>query len=76
MVTQEVADAIIILVVGFIAIQGVWLSLLTYQMLQNLRKRAKRREGMAPPDTFLEEVFLLHRSGTLLRHLTRRLKPH
>ncbi|MFQ5918766.1 MAG: hypothetical protein ACE5I4_01810 [Thermoplasmata archaeon] len=76
MVTQEVADAIILLVVGFIAIQGVWLSLLTYQMLGNLRKRARKEKGGKRPETYMEEVFLLHRSGTLLRHLTRRLKPY
>jgi hypothetical protein len=76
MVTQEVADAIIVLVVGFIAIQGVWLSLLTYQMLGNLRKRARKRRARETTETYIEEVFLLHRSGTLLRHLTRRLKPY
>ncbi len=76
MVTQEVADAIIILVVGVIAIQGLWLSLLTYQMLGNLRRRRRKAEGTETRETFMEEVFLLHRSGTLLRHLTRRLKPY
>ncbi len=76
MVTQEVADAIIILVVGVIAIQGVWLSLITYQMLGNLRRRRGRAEGAETQETYMEEVFLLHRSGTLLRHLTRRLKPY
>ncbi|MEE8198228.1 MAG: hypothetical protein V3R48_00745 [Thermoplasmata archaeon] len=76
MVTQEIADAIILLVVGFIAIQGIWLSLLTYQMIGNLRRRARKELGAKPTETYLEEVFLLHRSGTLLRHLTRRLKPY
>ena len=76
MVTQEVADAIIILVVGVIAIQGVWLSLITYQMLGNLRKRRRKTEGTETRETYMEEVFLLQRSGTLLRHLTRRLKPY
>ncbi len=76
MVTQEVADAIIILVVGVIAIQGVWLSLITYQMLGNLRRGRRRAEGAETQETYMEEVFLLHRSGTLLRHLTRRLKPY
>ncbi len=76
MVTQEVADAIILLVVGFIAIQGIWLSLLTYQMIGNLRRRARKEQGGKPTEAYLEEVFLLHRSGTLLRHLTRRLKPY
>ncbi len=76
MVTQEVADAIIILVVGVIAIQGLWLSLLTYQMLGNLRRRRRKAEGTETRETFMEEVFLLHRDGTLLRHLTRRLKPY
>ena len=76
MVTQEVADAIILLVVGFIAIQGVWLSLLTYQMIGNLRRRRRKEQREKPRETYMEEVFLLHRSGTLLRHLTRRLKPY
>lgn len=76
MVTQDVADAIIILVVGFIAIQGIWLSLLTYQMLGKLRKRRRKGGGGEPREAYVEEVFLLHRSGSLLRHLTRRLKPH
>ncbi|MCJ2531767.1 MAG: hypothetical protein LN413_05625 [Candidatus Thermoplasmatota archaeon] len=76
MVTQGVADAIIILVVGVIAIQGVWLSLITYQMLRNLRRRRRKTEGTETRETYVEEVFLLQRSGTLLRHLTRRLKPY
>ncbi|MFQ6012642.1 MAG: hypothetical protein ACE5LS_03240 [Thermoplasmata archaeon] len=77
MVTPEVADAIVLLVVGFIAIQGIWLSALTYQMVgRNLRKRAAKEEAEERSENYVEEVFLLHRSGALLRHLTRRLKPY
>ncbi len=73
----EFADGIIILVVGFILIQGLWLSVLTYL----LYRRAQRREttgltATPPKGTVIEEIFLLHRSGMLIRHLTRRLKPH
>ncbi len=73
----ELSDSIVLLVVGFVLIQGLWLSVLTYL----LYKRAQKQEGVKPApqsagDTVIEEVFLLHRSGLLIRHLTRRLKPH
>jgi OOP family OmpA-OmpF porin len=76
MVSPETGEAIVILVVGFMLIQGLWLSVITYLMFRRAEK--KRREEVKPglEDTFVEEVFLLHRSGLLIRHLTRRLKPH
>jgi OOP family OmpA-OmpF porin len=76
MVSPETADAIVILVVGFMLIQGLWLSGLTYLMFKRaeVERRTERKVGLE--DTYVEEVFLLHRSGLLIRHLTRRLKPH
>ena len=70
-------EAIVLLVVGVILIQGFWLAVVTYSMF----RRAQRQEqggasSQARRDTYIEDVFLLHRSGVLLRHLTRRLKPH
>ncbi|MEE9236335.1 MAG: hypothetical protein V3U52_00890 [Thermoplasmata archaeon] len=76
MVSFETVDAIVLLVVGFLLIQGLWLSSLTYLMFKRARRRDKlKAETRGLDDTLIEDVFLLHRSGMLIRHLTRRLKP-
>lgn len=76
MVSLDSGEAIALLIVGFIAIQGMWLSVLTYLMFR--RDQARRAPGGSeePGATYIEEVFLLDRAGLLLRHHTRRLKPH
>jgi hypothetical protein len=82
MVDLNPADAIVLLVVGAILIQGMWLSFLTYNMYrehkterhQRLAREEEEREKER--STFVDDIFLLHRSGLLLKHYTRRLRPN
>ncbi|MFQ6107252.1 MAG: hypothetical protein ACE5QF_06670 [Thermoplasmata archaeon] len=68
-------EAIAIAVVGVIVIQGMWLAFLTYMMYRRRRiQEAKLRRWIEKP-TIIDEIFLLHKSGLLLKHYTRRLKP-
>lgn len=77
MVAIEVGDGVVFLVVGFILLQGLWLSVLTYLLYKRAQDASSPSSTHQSLDeTVVEEVFLLHRSGLLIRHLTRRLKPH
>lgn len=82
MVSAEVAEAILVAVIGIMVIQGLWLSFLTYNLY---RKKMKERDERAEQEqerleaersTLIEDIFLLHRSGLLLKHYTRRLRPN
>ena len=83
MVVHDAGSAIAVFTVGFFMIQGLWLAVLTYFMFKrSLQKAEALREAEAEAssggseDALLEDLFLLDRSGLLMRHLTRRLKPH
>lgn len=68
-------EAIAIAVVGIIAMQGMWLAFLTYMMYRKQKSQeAKLRRWIDKP-TIVDEIFLLHKSGLLIKHYTRRLKP-
>ena len=82
MVSTDIAEAILIAVIGVMVIQGLWLSFLTYNLY---RKKMREREAKAEQEkerveaernTLIEDIFLLHRSGLLLKHYTRRLRPN
>src|SRR3989442_3668730 len=82
MVSTDIAEGVLIAVVGVMLIEGLWLSFLTY----NLHKKKVREEEAkaaqerdkadAEKSTAIEDIFLLHRSGLLLKHYTRRLRPN
>ena len=82
MAAEEVAQWTLYLVVGLTAAQGLWLAFLTFRMQK--RAEAERAKAVAEVtarvaeerETALEDVFLLHRSGLLLKHYTRRLRPN
>ena len=78
MAQEDVITALAFAVAGVMIIQGIWLSFLTYSLWRT--KNAKRREREAlevlEKDTVVEDMFLLHRSGLLLKHYTRRLRPN
>ncbi len=76
MVLEETGQAVLILAVGFFLIQGLWLAVVTYFMFRRAQRRGLGWAAEVSGDTYIEDVFLLHRSGILIRHLTRRLKPH
>lgn len=69
-------------IVGVGVAQGLWLAYLTFRMEK--RAAAERERAVAEAssrlaqerETMLEDVFLLHRSGLLLKHYTRRLRPN
>jgi hypothetical protein len=72
-------DVLALAVVVIMGIQGVWLSFLTYRMWRHAQEREAERETAAvtrsaEANTMVEDLFLLHRSGLLVRHFTRRLR--
>jgi len=82
MVGSDIAEAVLIAVVGIMLIEGLWLSFLTYNLH---RKKVREKEQKdaddyakadAEKNTAIEDIFLLHRSGLLLKHYTRRLRPN
>src|SRR3990172_3651222 len=82
MVSTDIAEAILVAVIGIMVIHGLWLSFLTYNLY---RKKMREREAKAEQEkerveaqrsTLIEDIFLLHRSGLLLKHYTRRLRPN
>ncbi len=73
----EPGQQILLLTIGFFLIQGMWLAVITFIMFRRAKQRSQAAEQKHNPgDTYIEDVFLLHRSGLLIRHLSRRLKPH
>ena len=83
MVAHDAGSAIAIFTVGFFLIQGLWLAVLTYFMFKRSLHRAEAlHEAQAQAfssgseNAVLEDLFLLDRGGLLMRHLTRRMKPH
>jgi len=82
MVSADIAEAVLIGVVGIMMIEGLWLSFLTYNLhRKKVREREQKEAGEretaeAERNTSIEDIFLLHRSGLLLKHYTRRLRPN
>src|SRR3989449_5284048 len=82
MVAPDTADAILVGVIGVLLIQGLWLAFLTFTLHRkkveaNAQKDAAEKEKAdAERNTAIEDIFLLHRSGLLLKHYTRRLRPN
>lgn len=75
-VTTDQLALAILLIMG---LQGLWLSFLTFRMWKQAQKRDAER-GSQPPHsdaeakTLVEDLFLLHQKGLLIRHYTRRLR--
>src|SRR3989454_11412620 len=82
MVSSDIAEAVLLAVVGVMLIEGLWLSFLTFNLhRKKVREReekaqTERQEAEAEKNTRIEDIFLLHRSGLLLKHYTRRLRPN
>lgn len=82
MVSHEVAEAALVAVVGIVLFEGLFLSFVTYRLYRKAQQereaKAARQEEEARLEraTTIEDVFLLHRSGLLLKHYTRRLRPN
>ena len=82
MVASDTAEAILVGVIGVMLIQGLWLAFLTFTLNRKkaeakAEKEAEEKEKAdAERNTAIEDIFLLHRSGLLLKHYTRRLRPN
>jgi hypothetical protein len=82
MVSADIAEAVLVAVVGIMMIEGLWLSFLTYNLhRKKVREREEKEAGdrqkaETEKNTSIEDIFLLHRSGLLLKHYTRRLRPN
>ncbi len=82
MVSPDVAEAALVAVVGIILFEGLFLAYVTYRIYRGaqLEQEAKAARAKAAAEaersTLIEDVFLLHRSGLLLKHYTRRLRPN
>src|SRR2546428_6228275 len=81
-VSSDLSEAVLVAVVGVMLIEGLWLSFLTFNLhRKKVREReekaqTERQEAEAEKNTRIEDIFLLHRSGLLLKHYTRRLRPN
>src|SRR2546427_10627900 len=82
MVAPDTADAILVGVIGIMLIQGLWLAFLTFNLHRKKveakaqKDAAEKEKADAERNTAIEDIFLLHRSGLLLKHYTRRLRPN
>jgi len=82
MVAPDTADAILVGVIGVMLIQGLWLAFLTFNLHRKKveakaqKDAAEKEKADAERNTAIEDIFLLHRSGLLLKHYTRRLRPN
>jgi hypothetical protein len=76
--SDETVLAIALLVAGGMGILGVWNGYLTWTMFRSRRRQAEEQAAQraAEAKMFIEDIFLLHRSGILLKHYTRRLRPN
>lgn len=68
-------ETIVIAVIGIISIEGMWLSFLTFLMYKKSKEQEERIRRLTESKTVVDEIFLLHKSGLLIKHYTRRLKP-
>jgi len=82
MISPEAIEALVLAVLGVAVIQMLWLVLLTYSVYKE-KHSEQRKASMAEAEriraeerTVIEDIFLLHRSGLLLKHYTRRLRPN
>ncbi len=77
MVSPEVAEAVLVAAVGIVLLEGFVLAFLTYRLYKKLERDRKGKDAAASPQTGsfapadIEDVFLLHRGGDLLKHYTR-----
>ncbi len=79
---MAIEEAALYAIIGLTVAQGLWLAYLTFRMEK--RATTEREHAVAEAtarliqerETVLEDVFLLHRSGLLLKHYTRRLRPN
>lgn len=75
-------DPLLYIVLAVVVIQAVALAVLAWAFVRHRRDSEKRLPPAGRPPVAatagadIEDVFLLHRSGLLLKHYTRRLRPN
>jgi hypothetical protein len=68
-------EALGVAVVGIFIIQGMWLTFLTFMMYRKRKGQEQKLKRWMEKPTIVDEIFLLHKSGLLMKHYTRRIKP-
>ena len=82
MFPPDLVDMLVVLLVAYSIVQGLWLLSLVRQVRKLKRaQEAWMEKGLLghveeEKHTTIEDVFLLHRSGLLLKHYTRRMRPN
>jgi len=82
MISPETVEWILIAMAVVIVVQCLWLAYVTILLYRRARtqtdaaKRIEAGQAMVEQKTVIEDIFLLHRSGLLLKHYTRRLRPN
>ena len=82
MIPPELVEALVVILIGYSIIQGLWLLHLARQFRNHTRAQAALAAKQilehveAEQSTSIEDVFLLHRSGLLLKHYTKRMRPN
>jgi hypothetical protein len=80
-ISLELAEALVVVLVGYLVALGFWLLQLTRYVrrhvgAQEALANRERLEYVEAERTSIEDVFLLHRSGLLLKHYTKRMRPN
>ncbi len=82
MFPPELVDIILIVLMGICIGEGIWLALLARRMKEYVLGRESQipKAANIPAETersaSIEDIFLLHRSGLLLKHYTKRMRPN
>jgi len=82
MISPDAVEWILIVMAVVIVVQCLWLVFLTLLIYRrsrtqtNAAERIVAEQAMVERKTVIEDIFLLHRSGLLLKHYTRRLRPN
>jgi len=82
MIPPDLVDVLVVVLIAYSIIQGFWLLHLTRQVRKHMRAQealaAKEvlEHAEAERNTSIEDIFLLHRSGLLLKHYTKRIRPN
>jgi hypothetical protein len=82
MIPPDLVDMLVVFLVGYSVIQGLWLLHLTRQVRNHMRAQEALAAQQilehveAEKNTSIEDIFLLHRSGLLLKHYTKRMRPN
>ena len=82
MFPPELVEVLLIALIGLCIGEGIWLALLSRRLKGHVKEReaaalkAESVRAEAEAGASIEDIFLLHRSGLLLKHYTKRMRPN